>query len=254
MSRRKSKVQTQASQLRVDDYKDALFELLDLEEMSQQVSVGRLKAEKMSYAHALVAHSLENVRAAVSLIEAGKPVVAMSLTRVAFELAVYAQLVHQHPDGVSGIKAKITSEYNRQLRKAKKVYGSESPLLVGIGELEAHKVSGFAQAADAFGKFEAAAELEFLYSVLSPALHPSNLILNSYLHYEDDSQPVPSAFIRQATSQNEIPLWHSLVFATLLALGVYEDIRKAKPHLPQVKRVASRVALPSFLPLRPSGN
>ena len=109
----------------IDIFKTSLLQLLEIEEESGQVTIGRAKYELLSFEHSLVAHAIENIRGAILLMQSKQLLTAMILARVALEHALYVQLIHLHPKGIDGIKSRISYSYNSYLDSVSNIFGME---------------------------------------------------------------------------------------------------------------------------------
>lgn len=233
-----------------EKYIEFIGVMLDIDERSQQFSVGRAKADKFIVLHPLVAHTISMSRSALDLIDCKKYLAAMALSRIAFEHAVIAQYAHLQSDGLRGLRAKSYSDYKLNLEAAKEVYSLPKAIIDSFEEVPSqyrpNELRNFRNTCSLFGEAKA---LYAIYVFMSASMHPGNKVQNAYLHYEADEQILPTASLREGVLESDEAILHTLLVSLLLSQFVYEDIRKTKPFVSKIRNISKQSGIPCELTL-----
>ena len=213
--------------------------------------MGHRKVERLMTLHGMVSHTLEAADAALLLIDNKHPHIAKALARVAFEHAVTAQWSHLHPDGVESLQEKVSINYRKYYRDVDRL------IQMPIDIQEAFKKMNIpSKTIDELNTFEktckAFRDTEWFYisfRILSSAVHPSNSTMKDYFRDDSDNQEIP-ILLNKAPVEDISPILFTLALSCILAIGVYEDIRRSKPFKTKVRKIAAEAGLPTMLTLR----
>ena len=183
----------------------------------------------------LVAHAMNQVAAALTLLEQGLGYAARANVRVAFEHAMIAQSVVHTRDGeelIVGSMQKLQRNILRDMRTS----GAElTPEL--DAEIDAPFVNpelSFQRIADRFDNGSKA--IYGLYRHLTGAVHVSLATVNAYMDLRGEGQP--PALLREAKPDVDPDQTLALGWSAVLATSAVESFRQGDPFREWVNTVA----------------
>jgi hypothetical protein len=226
-------------------YRQAVEDLLAVHDAHRSVRVGHSKARDLTGLHGLVAHTLEQVRAALALLDAGHGFAAQVNARVAYEHALVLQWVHLTGEGMDKFIAHGQKKTQTLLHGAVKA-GLDMPsdlkaaLDGGPAGPPEPLLKNFEQLCSAF---DPTGWTYLVFRQLSSTVHPTPGTALAYLDVGQD----PPGLLQQATLRDDRPLLWTLAMAAALAVAVNEDLRRGKPNKAKVRDIATAVGLPTLL-------
>ena len=233
-----------------EELRSVIDDLLHLHQATPSITVGRGKIQRLMLLHGLVEHSLVTVRAGLILWDAGDRAGFPVLARVAFEHALVAQWVHTDPDGLEGFMTLTDNKQRKFLKTLPEMAERADELQAALDAYGDHMASppemhSFEQTCQAF---DPSGWMYLMYRVLSDYVHPGQGTFDRYVTHSDDPAEPATLRIRPFDPNPDAALT-TLTLATVLASGVYEDIRRTKPNKAAVKRIAARVGMTPLLEL-----
>jgi hypothetical protein len=193
----------------------------------------------------LVAHSLNQVRAALMLVGANQPFVATANARVAFEHALTAQWVLLTYGGAKRLVRHMEASHLTSAKEFSKAVG-DPPELSDI--VSRSPVDGPARSYSCqmiCDRFSQDKLLYNLYRHLGQSVHPSLETLRAYLNVHDLDSHKLSAIGAQVPPD----LYMALGFSAVMATEVIERLRRGQPKLAVIEKIAQVASLPFDLSL-----
>jgi hypothetical protein len=225
--------------------------LIQLHNQSGSINVGRQKVERLYVLHGMISHTLEAADAALKLIDSNHSHMARALARIAFEHAVVAQWTHLDSNGINSLQEKVTINYKKYYQEADRLIKmpidiQEAFQAMSIPEKTPSELFSFENTCKSFVDTE---WFYITYRILSGSVHPSNSTMRDYF-FEDEEKPDLPILLNKANVSDVTPILFTLALSCVLAVGVYEDIRRGKPFKKKVQDIAKQANLPTMLKLK----
>lgn len=242
---------SESSPINVEILRRVTESLISHHNESGSINVGHKKVERLMTLHGMVSHTLEAADAALILIDNKHPHMAKALARIAFEHAVTAQWSHLHPDGVESLQEKVSINYRKYYRDVDRLIQmpvdiQEAFERMNIPSKPIDELNTFDKTCNAFRDTE---WFYISFRILSTAIHPSNSTMRDYFLDDPENVEIPK-LLNKAPVEDISPILFTLALSCVLAIGVYEDIRRSKPFKKKVKEIAAEAGLPTMLTLR----
>jgi hypothetical protein len=188
----------------------------------------------------LVAHSLNQVRAALMLVGANQSFVATANTRVAFEHALTAQWVLLTYGGAERLVRHMEASYLTNAKEFSKAVGDPPELSDIISRLPVDGPARSYSLPMICDRFSQDKLLYNLYRHLGQSIHPSLETLRAYLNVRDrDSREVSAVGARVPPD-----LYMALGFSAVMAAEVIERLRCGQSKLAVIEEIAKAASLP----------
>lgn len=199
----------------------------------------------------MIAHSLNQVNAALLLLRADRPFVATANTRIAFEHSLAAQWVLLTHGGEKRLVRNMEAGYLLHAKEFSKAV-SDPPELKDI--VNRSPVEGKDRSYSvpmACSRFDQSGLLYGLYRDLSQSIHPSLETLRAYVNvYKLESHKVDVD--PEGRLQVSPRLYMALGFSAVMAVDVLERMRCGQPRLAAIEEIARVASLPFDLALSDS--
>lgn len=236
-----------------DDYRSVIDELLELHRAQDGIRVRSQGKYSLYVLHGLVEHAMRCSEAALILLERGMHAGAVPLARIAFEHALRAQWVHQHPEGLDAFVLAADQQQAKFLRASKTMAGINTEeieqLLTRYGDAAgapgaAHIFEQTCNAFDETGWFYG------MYRLMSGFVHPGPATVLHYIAHPDLADEAAIELRREPAEVSNTMVLATLAMSAVFASAVYEDLRYAKPHKAVIRRAADRLGIMPLLKLR----
>lgn len=235
-----------------EEYRAVITDLLQLHDRHEKVHIRKGEKYNIYILHGLVEHAMRVTESALLLVDAGQPAGAAPLARIAFEHALRALWVHQHPDGLEGFAMASDAHQRTVLRESRLLAGIDvseiEEMLEQYGEAEdgpgaARIFKQTCEAFDSTGWFYA------MYRLLSGFVHPGPMTIRHYVRQSDEDDRASIELLAQPAEVGKTMILATLAMAMVFASAVYEDLRHSKPYKSRVKRAAASLGMTALPPL-----
>ncbi len=219
-------------------YFAAAQSILDLYRDHDGVAVDAADENRLRVCWPMAMHALNEVMAALHLVDAGLLYPAVVNARVAYEHAVVAQWVRTTDDGPENLRATIQKGQRSMLS----AIGAWAELPADLKRDATAAIAdpflpAFWEICDEFdGKSK---QLYTIYRSLSGAVHPSFETIGRHLGLQENPDRPP---LHASSSRGDMPsdLPFALAWAAVLAAHTLESLRRGQPRLHEVVVIAEQ--------------
>jgi len=189
----------------------------------------------------LAAHAVEQVDAALTLIEAGAPYLAEANARSALQHAITAQWVLLTAKGEEKVVAEIKRQQSATLGDLQRSIALPPDLLAEInaGPQSTGPARDFWKMCERFSPDKT---LYVLYRRMSDSVHPSARTLN--MHLDADEERGIFGLTQKSDPEPETDLLLALTFAAFLATSAVEYVRRGQPRIAALRSLAEAHGVP----------
>lgn len=214
------------------------------------ITLGHRKQRDFWMIWGLVSHTIAQAEAALVLVDDARLALCSEVNaRVAFEHALLAQYVHLHPEGHEKL-GQLTAFQSRRLAESLKDFPMDEGLADAQRELLSQpkiKRPDIADMATLLKAFDPTGTLYVPYKLLCQTVHPSGSTMTRYMVLDEDEHP--RQMRQYALLDDKRAVVWTIALAVLLALGVQEDLRRAKPNKPRLRDLAATIGMTPLLEL-----
>lgn len=198
-------------------------------------------------------HALAHAEAAMQLSTiAHLAVCAQANARIAYEHATLAQYAHLHPQGLEHLEHLVSFGGYRLAKEVLELSVDQEIRAFAAAQAETRvKEPDIARMKALLKKFDRSGQMYLPYKTFSQSVHPSGSTMLGYLELAADRDSAPVGLAdHQAVSDLSPVLWLATLSA-ILAVGVREDLRRAKPNKAALRKIAAGVGMSPLLELPP---
>jgi hypothetical protein len=205
--------------------------------------IGRGKQQLFETSFPFAAHAINQVRAALLLIDHGYAFPAEVNARSALEHAVTVQWMILTHDGRKAVAAELIRDFSAVVEDAK--HFAELPDDLIVRAPDGYKSDGPARSFEKMcRRFDHSRSLYVMYRRLSGSVHPSLSSVSQYLDHGDETvtllrlepDPIP-----------DVDLMWACGLAAVFAVSALETLRHSRPYKAKIRGIASEAGMPPDL-------
>lgn len=205
--------------------------------------VGPSKQQLFETAFPFAAHAINQVRAALLLIDAGYAFPAESNARSAIEHAVTVQWMIFTHDGRKAVAAELIRDFAAVVNDAKNF--TELPDDLTLRPPDGYTSDGPARSFEKMcRRFDDSRSLYVMYRRLSGSVHPS---LSSITQYLDHGEEQVTGLNLEPDPTPDVDLMWACGLAAVFSVSALETLRHSRPYKAKIRKIAEEAHMPADL-------